>query len=141
ASPQLRRIHSASITCMAFNLQKVLKALLLSSSQPLAIKDIQAAFTRFHEQAAHFAGAGVEPAEAPDAGTPGGQEAGSAAGDATTAPEGADTSTEAPVSAAPDAAEAVEVPVESPQDPELYSDVPSLITATQIREAMDKIAM
>src|SRR5688572_15504347 len=37
--------------CMAFNLKKVLKALLLSSSQPLAIKDIQAAFTRFHEQA------------------------------------------------------------------------------------------
>src|SRR6266498_1846428 len=34
---------------MAFNLKKVLKALLLSSSQPLAIKDIQAAFTRFHE--------------------------------------------------------------------------------------------
>ena len=36
---------------MAFNLKKVLKALLLSSSQPLSIKDIQAAFTRFHEQA------------------------------------------------------------------------------------------
>src|ERR1044072_9759969 len=34
---------------MAFNLKKVLKALLLSSSQPLAIKDIQAAFTRFHD--------------------------------------------------------------------------------------------
>jgi segregation and condensation protein B len=36
---------------MAFNLKKVLKALLLSSGQPLSIKDIQAAFTRFHEQA------------------------------------------------------------------------------------------
>jgi segregation and condensation protein B len=36
---------------MAFNLKKVLKALLLSSSQPLATKDIQAAFTRFHETA------------------------------------------------------------------------------------------
>ena len=36
---------------MAFNLKKVLKALLLSTNQPLAIKDIQAAFTRFHEQA------------------------------------------------------------------------------------------
>ena len=35
---------------MAFNLKKVLKALLLSSNQPLAIKDIQAVFTRFHEQ-------------------------------------------------------------------------------------------
>ena len=30
--------------------------------------------------------------------------------------------------------------MESVQDPELYSDVPSLITATQIREAMDQIA-
>ena len=33
---------------MAFNLKKVLKALLYSSSQPLAIKDIQAVFERFH---------------------------------------------------------------------------------------------
>jgi len=31
---------------MAFNLKKVLKALLYSSSQPLATKDIQAAFER-----------------------------------------------------------------------------------------------
>ena len=36
---------------MAFNLKKVLKALLLSSSQPLSIKDIQGAFARFHDQA------------------------------------------------------------------------------------------
>ena len=35
---------------MAFNLKKVLKALLLSSNQPLAVKDVQAVFTRFHEQ-------------------------------------------------------------------------------------------
>jgi segregation and condensation protein B len=34
----------------------------------------------------------------------------------------------------------VEVPIESVQDPELYSEVPSLITGTQIREAMDQIA-
>ena len=39
---------------MAFNLKKVLKALLLSSSQPLSIKDIQGAFTRFHETAAQL---------------------------------------------------------------------------------------
>jgi segregation and condensation protein B len=36
---------------MAFNLKKVLKALLLSTNQPLSIKDVQAAFTRFHDQA------------------------------------------------------------------------------------------
>ena len=41
--------HSSGLSRMAFNLKKVLKALLLSSSQPLAIKDIQAAFTRFHD--------------------------------------------------------------------------------------------
>ena len=35
---------------MAFNLKKVLKALLFSSSQPLSIKEIQETFTRFHEQ-------------------------------------------------------------------------------------------
>ena len=35
---------------MAFNLKKVLKALLLSSNQPLSVKDIQGVFTRFHEQ-------------------------------------------------------------------------------------------
>src|SRR5215510_6423720 len=47
------RVHSLHVrSCMAFNLKKVLKALLLSSSQPLSIKDIQAAFTRFHEQPA-----------------------------------------------------------------------------------------
>lgn len=37
---------------MAFNLKKVLKALLHSSSQPLAIKDIQTAFERYHQQSA-----------------------------------------------------------------------------------------
>ena len=37
---------------MAFNLKKVLKALLFSTSQPLAINDIQAALQRFHEQTA-----------------------------------------------------------------------------------------
>src|SRR6266536_2524242 len=49
---------------MAFNLKKVLKALLLSSSQPLAIKDIQAAFTRFHETASAL------PLETPGDGAP-----------------------------------------------------------------------
>eukprot|EP01031_Cornospumella_fuschlensis_P014872 gene14872-18164_t len=39
-------------TRMAFNLKKVLKAWLLSTNQPLSIKDVQAAFTRFHHQAA-----------------------------------------------------------------------------------------
>ena len=42
---------------MAFNLTKVLKVLLFSSSQPLAVKDIQAAFARFHERS-RFAASG-----------------------------------------------------------------------------------
>ena len=42
--------------------------------------------------------------------------------------------------AVPAGEEAAEVPVEAPQDPELYGDVPTLITATQIREVMDELA-
>jgi segregation and condensation protein B len=85
---------------MAFNLKKVLKALLYSSSQPLSIKDIQAAFERFHRASA--------PAPVAD-----------------------------PAAAS---AEAAEVALEPPDSPDLYEDVPSLVTATQIREVMDGIA-
>jgi len=101
---------------MAFNLQKVLKALLLSSSQPLAIKDIQAAFTRFHEQQL----------------LPGADRAAAAE------PAANDPAAPAPAPAAKEAAEVVVEPAAG--DPELYLDVPSLVTATQIREAMDAIA-
>jgi segregation and condensation protein B len=109
---------------MAFNLKKVLKALLLSSNQPLATKDIQAAFTRFHE-AAH---------------APTIVEIENAAGEENkSATPSAAAATPAPSEAAP-AAESTEVIAEAPQDPELYDDVPSLITAAQIREVMDEIA-
>ena len=114
---------------MAFNLKKVLKALLLSSNQPLAIKDVQAAFTRFHDSASALP-LEEQADEAPDA-TPDSSEAVAADPVAETAPEGAPA--EVPV-------EPAEVFVETPQDPELYAEVPSLITATQIREAMDEIA-
>ncbi|HEX2855028.1 MAG TPA: SMC-Scp complex subunit ScpB [Opitutaceae bacterium] len=107
---------------MAFNLKKVLKALLLSSNQPLGIKDIQAAFTRFHEAALLKpvtdevpAGEEQKPADS--------QAAGAVA-----------VTTQIPV------AEPVEEIAEAPQDPELYEDVPSLITATQIREVIDEIS-
>ena len=115
---------------MAFNLKKVLKALLLSSGQPLSIKDIQAAFTRFHEQAT----LPVLDESAPEGAPVEGAEAEEGAPAVETATEGA-----APVPAA--AEEASEVIFEpAVEDPELYSDVPSLITATQIREVMDAIA-
>ena len=54
---------------MAFNLKKVLKALLYSSGQPLAMKDIQSTFERFHRQAA-AAPEGAAPAPAPAAAVP-----------------------------------------------------------------------
>jgi segregation and condensation protein B len=85
---------------MAFSLHQVLKALLFSTSQPLSIKDIQAAFARFHEQAN-----GVEEP------LPGEE-----------APAGDETEVSAEVA-----------PVES-------DGVPRLVTAAQIREAMDELA-
>jgi segregation and condensation protein B len=110
---------------MAFNLQKVLKALLFSSSQPLSVKDVQAVFARFHDQATLPVAIEGEDAGAPSA----------EAAAASTASSDADASAAVPVS------EAVEVAVVSPAetDAELYQDVPSLITATQIREAMNAI--
>ncbi len=121
---------------MAFNLKKVLKALLLSSSQPLAIKDIQAAFTRFHEQATSLSFTAEESVE-------GGEP--KVEGDAPLATDAAPAEPTVEVADAPVApALADEVTEEAleltPLDPELYSDVPSLVTATQVREAMDQIA-
>ena len=115
---------------MAFNLQKVLKALLLSSNQPLSIKDIQTVFSRFHDQA-------VLPLLAAEGATekPGPE----AAGDPVEA-----QATDA-AATVPAASEATEVAAEAaeaaiPADDELSADVPSLVTATQIREAMQAIA-
>ena len=108
---------------MAFNLKKVLKALLFSSSAPLSVKDIQTAFARFHDQAA-LPMAVVDPTV-----------------------EAAEASADAPVDpvdvpAAPVEGEAAEAIIALPSetDADLYQDVPSLITATQIREAMDELA-
>ncbi len=110
---------------MAFNLKLVLKALLFSSSQPLSIKDIQAVFARYHDQAAAQAAkasvgdgeAAVEEIAAEETGGVGATEGEGGAG------EGAgDPLAPAPV------------------DDELYGDVPSLVTASQIREAMDALS-
>ncbi len=125
---------------MAFNLKKVLKALLFSSSQPLSIKDIQAAFTRFHETAGaeSAAGAGEEPAPAPAPAEPAvtaGEPTATTESDASPVPVVDGGAAGAVVTAEP-----AEVIAEPPTDTELYEDVPSLITATQIREVMDAIA-
>jgi segregation and condensation protein B len=115
---------------MAFNLKQVLKALLFSTNQPLSIKDIQAAFTRFHEQAAvaaaPAAGGSASPVAVP-AGSDGAAD-GSAAPGAVVAQ---------PLAAAESAGGEAEIPAEVPDDEAgLYRDVPSLVTAAQIRESM-----
>jgi segregation and condensation protein B len=88
---------------MAFNLKKVLRALLFSSSQPLSIKDIQTAFTRFHEA-------------------------------------GTKTTSEADAPVEPSLEETEEAEIAEAEDQELYAEVPSLVTAAQIREAMDELS-
>lgn len=110
---------------MAFNLKKVLKALLFSSSQPLSIKDIQTAFARFHDQAAKMS-------------------AGTQGATAGTAAEGepAEVPAEESVAPAPVEGEAIEGGLSGPSenDADLYQDVPSLITAAQIRDSMNELA-
>lgn len=114
-----RRITRRNFTRMAFNLKKVLKALLLSSSHPLSVKDVQAAFARFHDKAHAL------PLADSDVGHVSNDE-----------PKPADV----PAAESAPVVEAAEVVAETPADPELYVDVPSLVTVTQIREAMDEIA-
>jgi segregation and condensation protein B len=77
-------------SAMAFDLERVLRALLFASPGSVTVKEIQAVFTRYHEEAA-----------------------------------------------APVVAEAEPGGAEAPAAP--VSDVPSLVTATQIREAMEAI--
>ena len=108
---------------MAFNLKKVLKALLFSSGQSLSVKDIQATFARFHDQPT-LPLAGVQIAS---------EEGESVAAEPAEAP-----AEEAPIPANDGAEVVVAAPTET--DTELYLDVPSLITAAQIREAMDELA-
>ncbi len=95
---------------MDFNLKKVLRALLFSSSQPLSIKDIQGLFTRFHEAA------DKKPSDATEEAEPQEESAASAPAEETT-----------------------EVEVDEAEDLELYGEVPTLVTAAQIREAMEAI--
>ena len=102
---------------MAFDLKRVLKVMLFASNGPLSVKDIQTAVTRFHEQATALpledvpADAPMEPAEA-------------AAPTAETPAEAADA--------------IVPVPAE---DDEFYRDVPTLVTAAEIRETMETISL
>lgn len=105
---------------MAFDLKRVLKVMLFASNGPLSVKDIQTAVARFHEQAESLPLVEGE-GETNAAGAP-------------------SVGTGEPAAAATEA-EPAESPLPLPaEDDEFYRDVPSLVTTTQIREAMDLIA-
>lgn len=141
---------------MAFNLQKVLRALLFASSGPLTIKEIQDTLTRFHAQEADLLAKMKPevPTGEPAAEVPAEMQAPEAEraepGEVPAAAEPVAVVEGVPViegvpgaeSAVPaDPAAEVTLGLSSAEtDPEFYQDVPSLITATQIREAMDGIA-
>ncbi len=97
--PPIRQPEFKTFLSMEFNLKKIIKALLLSTSEAVSIKDIQKVVQRYHAQAVH------EKSE-----------------------EGATPSNDAP---APSEAPVQEVI----QD--IINQVPTLLTATQIREAVD----
>jgi segregation and condensation protein B len=144
---------------MAFDLKRVLKVMLFASNGPLTVKDIQTAFTRFHEQAdslpfesdTEAAEPGSETAvEATDEPAP---ESESIVDQTPTTDEVApapeteavgDVATETPVTEGgeqpPSTGAEVAEAVVPPPDDEIYRDVPSLITTAQIREAMDAIS-
>ncbi|HEY0863583.1 MAG TPA: SMC-Scp complex subunit ScpB [Lacunisphaera sp.] len=98
---------------MAFDLKRVLKVMLFASNGPLSVKDIQTAISRFHEQATvlPLTGESETPATPDEA-----------------APAAVPAEPEEPVLPAP------------VEDDEFYRDVPTLVTTTQIREAMDLIS-
>jgi segregation and condensation protein B len=95
---------------MAFDLTRVLRSLLFASPGSISVKDIQAVFTRFHEEASqHAAELATDSPEV---------EKGNATPDGT------------------DGTAVVDVRAQEGLQP---TEVPSLVTATQIREAMEAI--
>jgi segregation and condensation protein B len=104
---------------MAFDLKRVLKVMLFASNGPLSVKDIQTAVTRFHEQATSLPLEDGEPAA----------EGGEAA---------ANPDTPAAVAPAEPAEPVLPAVVE---DDEFYRNVPTLISAAEIREAIDAISL
>jgi segregation and condensation protein B len=124
---------------MAFNLQKVLRALLFAANGPLTLKEIQDTLARFHTQESEMlAKAKPAPAAAEqaqdspllDPAMPPPEPVAVVEGVAMSgSPAPSDTAAEQPLGLT--AAET---------DPEFYQGVPSLVTASQIREAMDAIS-
>lgn len=131
---------------MAFNLQKVLRALLFASSGPLTIKEIQDTLTRFHAQEADLLAKMKPEAPAGEPAAEGPVEApvAEAAAEPVAVVEGMPVVESAPVAelgAPADPGAEVTLGLSAAEtDPEFYAEVPSLITGAQIREAMDAIA-
>ena len=100
---------------MGFNLKKILRALLFSTSDPLTIKDIQAVVTRYHSELENAKKALAKNAEQND------------------------SIIQMPPDPQLDEPRG-ENSVEQTEIEDIMSQVPTLLTATQIREAMEEIA-
>ena len=100
---------------MGFNLKKILRALLFSTSDPLTIKDIQAVVTRYHSELENAKKALAKNAEQND------------------------SMIQMPPEPQLDEPRG-ENPAEQTEIEDIMSQVPTLLTATQIREAMEEIA-
>ena len=116
---------------MEFNLKKVLKTLLLSTSEPVSIKDIQAVISRYHEQREKEAArdAAANGASAP--GEPAPTEAPAPLDELAPAPVAGDTVSQDELNLAdPDRQRVIR---------DIIDQVPTLLTATQIRESIDAL--
>lgn len=104
---------------MAFDLKRILQALLFSSSEALSIKDIQGVISRYHQEEA-------------------GED------DPDQKPQSATGSSPLEESGGPAVAETADGPAEEAGEeeaaPAAVEEVPSLVTATQIREGMAAVA-
>lgn len=106
---------------MEFNLKKVLKAMLASTSEPLSIREIQAVVTRFREEREKNAAAGTLFDERREAPARGNDAAGRTDADENGNSEAAESAPEQEVIA------------------DILAQVPILLTATQIREAAEEL--
>lgn len=109
---------------MPFDLKRILKALLFSTSEPLTVRDVQSVITRYHEQEATAASEAEESDEAETPNEP--KEDGPEAPPAPVESDKRDESDEG------EAVEEIESQASS-------GEVPSLVTATQLREALEEI--
>ena len=98
--PPIRQPEFKTFLSMEFNLKKIIKALLLSTSEAVSIKDIQKVVQRYHAQTAH------------------------------------EKSEETAAQTSADSSAPTEPPVQEVIE-DIINQVPTLLTATQIREAVD----